>query len=50
MPHVLNLWRQQLGEVPDSVWRGTKLEVLILAGNGLTALPAETGRLHRRCP
>ncbi|WP_307627477.1 leucine-rich repeat domain-containing protein [Streptomyces turgidiscabies] len=47
MPHVLNLWRRQLGQVPESVWRRTELQVLILADNGLTDLPPEIGRLHR---
>lgn len=47
MQHVLNLWRQQLGEVPESVWRRTELNVLILADTGLTALPAQIGKLYR---
>lgn len=50
MPHVLNLWRQQLGQVPESVWRRTELQVLILADNGLTDLPPEIGRLYRLPP
>jgi hypothetical protein len=47
MRHALNLWRQELGEVPDSVWQQTELRVLILADNGLTTLPPGLGRLHR---
>lgn len=47
VPHVLNLWRQQLGEVPESVWDRTELQVLILADNGLTELSPGIGRLHR---
>ena len=47
MRHALNLWRQELGEVPESVWRQTELRVLILADNGLTALPPRIGQLHQ---
>jgi GNAT superfamily N-acetyltransferase len=46
-PRVLNLWRHQLGEVPESVWERTDLDVLILADNGLTHVPPEIGRLSR---
>ena len=45
--HTLNLWRHELGEVPEWVWQQTELRVLILANNGLTALPPGIGRLHR---
>jgi len=38
VPHTLNPWRQQLGEVTESVWQDTELQVLILADNGLTDL------------
>ncbi|WP_419669098.1 leucine-rich repeat domain-containing protein [Streptomyces sp. 2-1] len=44
---MLNLWRQQLGKVPESVWQDTELQVLILADNGLIDLPPEIGHLHR---
>jgi hypothetical protein len=27
----LNLWKQQLGEVPDYVWHRRELETLVLA-------------------
>ncbi|WP_405525838.1 leucine-rich repeat domain-containing protein [Streptomyces canus] len=47
MPHLLNLWRQQLGKVPEYVWQHTELQVLILADNGLTDLPPEIGRMLR---
>lgn len=47
MPHTLNPWRQQLGEVTESVWQDTELQVLILADNGLTDLSPAIGQLHR---
>jgi Leucine-rich repeat (LRR) protein len=47
VPHVLNLWRQQLGKVPESVWQDTELQVLILADNGLTTSRPEIARLRR---
>src|SRR5579872_2349390 len=31
----LNLWKQNLGRVPDSVWESTGLETLVLADNDL---------------
>jgi Leucine-rich repeat (LRR) protein len=34
----LNLWKQQLGRVPDYVWEQTDLETLVLANNGLSEL------------
>jgi Leucine-rich repeat (LRR) protein len=43
---VRNLWRQDLGEVPESVWDLTGLRVLILADNGLTAISPSIGRLR----
>ena len=46
-PPTLNLWRQQLGHVPESVWRRTDLRILILADNGLTGLPPAIGDLRR---
>lgn len=45
--HVLNLWRHDLGEVPDSVWSRTDLEVLILADNALSTLSPGIGLLRR---
>jgi hypothetical protein len=39
---ALNLWNQNLGRVPDSVWRQTDLETLILAGNNLEALSEQS--------
>jgi Leucine-rich repeat (LRR) protein len=43
----LNLWKQQLGRVPEYVWERADLETLILADNGLWDLPAQIGRLRR---
>ena len=43
----LNLWKKQLGRVPDSVWEQTELETLVLAENGLTEVPDAIGRLKR---
>src|SRR5260370_13808788 len=42
----LNLWKQQLGEVPDAVWDRVDLETLILAENGLTRLSARLAGLQ----
>ena len=41
----LNLWKQQLGTVPASLWDNTALETLILADNALTELPDGIGAL-----
>ena len=41
----LNLWKQGLGHVPDSVWKQTDLETLVLADNGLTEVSEEIRRL-----
>jgi hypothetical protein len=32
----LNLWKERLGHVPDSVWEQVQLETLVLADNELT--------------
>ncbi len=45
-PH-LNLWKQQLGCVPESVWEQTELETLVLAENGLEEVSAQIGRLQK---
>ena len=42
----LNLWKQQLGAVPESVWERTDLVTLVLADNGLTELPAALARIR----
>lgn len=34
-PRHLSLWKQQLGEVPDSVWTQYQIQTLVLADNGL---------------
>ena len=41
----LNLWKKQLGHVPDSVWQQTQIETLILADNNLIELSGQIGRL-----
>jgi len=35
----LNLWKQHLGRVPESVWDQTDLETLVLADNSLSEVP-----------
>ena len=47
LPSHLNLWKKQLGRVPDSVWEQTNLETLVLADNGLREVPEQIGRLAR---
>lgn len=34
----LNLWKKQLGHVPDSVWNQVQVETLVLADNGLSQI------------
>jgi Leucine-rich repeat (LRR) protein len=41
----LNLWRKQLGHIPDSVWQQSELETLILADNNLSELSGKIGHL-----
>ena len=43
----LNLWKKQLGRVPDSVWEQTGLETLVLADNQLSEVSEQIGRLRR---
>jgi Leucine-rich repeat (LRR) protein len=43
----LNLWKKQLGRVPDSVWQQTHLETLVLAENGLSEVSEHIGRLKK---
>jgi len=43
----LNLWKKQLGRVPDSVWEQTELESLVLAENVLSKVSEQIGRLKR---
>lgn len=45
-PH-LNLWKKQLGRVPDWIWDRTDLETLVLADNGLAEVSARIGGLRR---
>ena len=48
MTDITNLWKQNLGKVPDDVWQQTRVSVLILADNSLTELSPQIGRLQRR--
>ncbi len=43
----LNLWKQHLGSVPDSVWEQTDLETLVLADNDLCEVSARIGLLRK---
>ncbi|MBW8866608.1 MAG: leucine-rich repeat domain-containing protein [Acidobacteria bacterium] len=43
----LNLWKQQLGAVPESVWERTDLETLVLADTGLTEVSSRIGGLKK---
>jgi Leucine-rich repeat (LRR) protein len=43
----LNLWKQQLGAVPESVWERTDLVTLVLADNGLIEVSSQIGRLDK---
>jgi Leucine-rich repeat (LRR) protein len=43
----LNLWKQQLKEVPEAIWDRLDLESLILADNGLTEISPKLARLRR---
>jgi Leucine-rich repeat (LRR) protein len=43
----LNLWKQRLGVVPESVWDRVELETLLLADNGLSALSPKIGTLTK---
>ena len=42
---VLNLWKKNLGSVPESVWEQTDVETLILADNGLREVSELLGRM-----
>lgn len=43
----LNLWKQHLGVVPDTVWEQTALETLILADNDLVEISPRIAALSR---
>jgi Leucine-rich repeat (LRR) protein len=43
----LNLWKQQLGTVPESVWDEVSVETLVLADNALPSLSGKIARLRR---
>ncbi|HEX6495783.1 MAG TPA: leucine-rich repeat domain-containing protein, partial [Acidobacteriaceae bacterium] len=45
-PH-LNLWKKQLGRVPDYVWEQSVLETLVLADNNLSEVSEQIGGLKR---
>ena len=48
-PRVLNLWKAGLSSVPSEVWRRDDWEVLILADNALTEIPAAPSAGCARC-
>lgn len=43
----LNLWKKQLGRVPDDVWEQIDLETLVLADNGLAEISGQIGALKK---
>jgi Leucine-rich repeat (LRR) protein len=43
----LNLWKMQLDQVPDSLWKETEAETLVLAENGLTEVSGQIGQLKK---
>ena len=43
----LNLWKKNLGRVPEEVWRRGDLETLVLADNGLTEVSEKIGALTK---
>jgi len=43
---TLNLWKQHLGHVPDTIWDQTEIETLILADNDLSEISERIDRLH----
>jgi len=43
----LNLWKKNLGRVPDSVWEQADLQTLVLADNGLSELSERIGCLKK---
>ena len=45
--HSLNLWQQQLGCVPDTLWDRVDLESLVLANNALSEVSERVGGLRR---
>ena len=45
--HHLNLWKQQLGRVPDAVWEQSELQTLVLADNGLREISGRLGTLRK---
>src|SRR5947209_4521285 len=44
-PKDVNLWKQQLGTVPDELWDNLGMETLILADNALTTISPKIARL-----
>src|SRR3974390_1197620 len=45
-PHI-NLWKKQLGTVPESVWEHENTETLVLADNGLREVSEKIGQLKK---
>jgi Leucine-rich repeat (LRR) protein len=44
--HILNLWKKNLGAVPDEIWNDLEFTVLILADNALSAISSRIGELQ----
>jgi hypothetical protein len=42
-----NLWKKQLGCVPDYAWKQTELVTLVLADNGLSEVSEQIGGLKK---
>jgi Leucine-rich repeat (LRR) protein len=43
----MNLWKQHLGRVPESVWEQIDLETLVLADNDLSEVSSRIGQLKK---
>jgi Leucine-rich repeat (LRR) protein len=44
--HVLNLWKKNLGTLPDEIWNDATISVLILADNALQTISSRIGELQ----
>src|SRR5579862_9934456 len=45
--HVLNLWKRNLGSIPEEVWNNPDISALILADNNLEEVSPRIGELQR---
>jgi Leucine-rich repeat (LRR) protein len=43
---VLNLWKKNLGTIPDEIWNSSDISVLILADNALSVVSPRIGELR----